>query len=45
MDTAAMSAKMIENLKINSGKSLEQWITIVRAENFLKHGEIIKFLK
>ena len=40
-----MTAKMIENLKLNTGKSLEQWITIVKAENFSKHGEIIKFLK
>ena len=45
MDTAAMSAKMIENLKINTGKSLEQWIAIVKAEKFSKHGEIMKFLK
>ena len=45
MDTEAMAAKMIENLKINTGKSLEQWITIVRAKKFSKHGEIIKFLK
>ena len=29
MDTEAMAAKMIENLKINTGKNLEQWITIV----------------
>ena len=35
MDTAAMAAKMIENLRINTGKSLEQWITIVR-ENFFQ---------
>ena len=28
MDTEAMSAKMIENLKLNTGKSLEQWIII-----------------
>ena len=40
-----MTARMIENLKLNTGKSLEQWITIVKAENFSKHGEIIKFLK
>ena len=45
MDTEAMTAKMIENLKLNTGKSLEQWITIVKAEKFSKHGEIIKFLK
>ena len=45
MDTEAMVIKMIENLKINTGKSLGQWIIIVRAKNFSKHGEIIKFLK
>ena len=45
MDTEAMATKMIENLKINTGKSLEQWITIIRAKKFSKHGEIIKFLK
>ena len=36
---------MIENLKKNTGKSLEQWIEIVNHKNFAKHGEIIKFLK
>ena len=45
MDTASMSAKMIENLKNNTGKSIEQWIEIVRAKNFSKHSEIINFLK
>jgi predicted transport protein len=36
---------MIDNLLKNTGKSLEQWITIVQKEKFAKHGEIIKFLK
>ena len=36
---------MIENLLKNSGKSLEQWIDIVKKQNFQKHGEIVKFLK
>lgn len=36
---------MIENLQKNTGKSLEQWIEIVKKESFAKHGEIIKFLK
>lgn len=36
---------MIENLNKNTGKTLEQWISIVKKENFQKHGEIIKFLK
>ena len=36
---------MIENLNKNTGKTLEQWIKIVKKENFQKHGEILKFLK
>ncbi|MFA5012277.1 MAG: DUF5655 domain-containing protein [Ignavibacteria bacterium] len=36
---------MIDNLLKNSGKSLEQWIDIVKKQNFQKHGEIVRFLK
>lgn len=36
---------MIENLYKNTGKTLEQWIAIVKQQHFAKHGEIIKFLK
>jgi len=36
---------MIENLHLNTGKTLEQWTHIVKKENFAKHGEVIKFLK
>ena len=36
---------MVENLHKNTGKTLEQWINIVKSQNFAKHGEIIKFLK
>ena len=43
MDKATQT--MIENLHKNTGKKLEQWIDIVKKENFTKHGEIIKFLK
>jgi predicted transport protein len=43
MDQAAQT--MIDNLHKNTGKSLEEWISIVKKENFAKHGEIIKFLK
>ena len=35
----------VENLKKNTGKSLEEWIAVVQQENFSKHGEIMKFLK
>jgi predicted transport protein len=42
-----MSAEqtMIDNLFKNTGKTLEEWVVLVRNENFEKHGEMIKFLK
>lgn len=43
MDKSALT--MIDNLHKNTGKTLEQWIAIVKPQNFTKHGEIIKFLK
>ncbi|MCA5006417.1 DUF4287 domain-containing protein [Sphingobacterium sp. WQ 366] len=43
MDKAFES--MIENLYKITGKTLDEWITIVKNENFNKHGEIVKFLK
>lgn len=36
---------MLDNLHKNTGKTLEQWIEIVRKQNFEKHGQILKFLK
>ena len=36
---------MLDNLFKNTGKKLEQWIDIVKKQNFEKHGEILKFLK
>src|SRR5690606_9643005 len=43
MDKATIS--MIENLRKNTGKSLEQWIDIVLNNQFTTHGEAMKFLK
>ncbi|WP_228850482.1 DUF5655 domain-containing protein [Aegicerativicinus sediminis] len=43
MDKAAQT--MVDNLHKNTGKTLEQWIAIVKSQNITKHGEIIKFLK
>ena len=43
METAIQT--MIANIKIKFGKSLEEWIKIVKKENLEKHGEILKFLK
>lgn len=36
---------MTENLLKNTKKTLEQWISIVQKKKFIKHGEIINFLK
>ena len=36
---------MIKNLKEKYGKSLEEWIEVVKKTGIQKHGEIIKFLK
>lgn len=43
MDKAAQT--MIENLHKNTGKTLEQWIELVKKENKAKHKDIIEFLK
>ncbi len=43
MDQAAQT--MIDNLQKNTGKSLEEWVKIVHAHEFAKHGEIMNFLK
>jgi predicted transport protein len=43
MDNATQT--MIANLNEKTGKSLEEWIDIVRGEKFDKHGQIVKYLK
>ncbi len=41
----AMAATMIANLKEKTGKTLQQWLPIVKAAKLEKHGQIVKFLK
>ncbi len=36
---------MIENLKKNTGKTLDQWVSIAQKSKLTKHGEIVGFLK
>ncbi len=43
MDKAEQT--MLDNLLKNTGKSIEQWIEIVKKQNFEKHSQILKFLK
>jgi hypothetical protein len=45
MDIDKATQTMIDNLHKNTGRTLEQWIDIVKIENIAKHGEIISFLK
>jgi hypothetical protein len=40
-----MAAAMIANLKEKTGKTLKQWLPIVKATKLEKHGQIVKFLK
>ena len=40
-----MAAAMKQNTKAKTGKTLSQWLKILSAENFEKHGQIVKFLK
>ena len=40
-----MEDKMIANILEKTGKSVDQWIEVVKGTKLSKHGEIIKFLK
>ena len=45
MDPLSMEKAMIKNMIEKTGKPIEEWIEIVKEKDFLKHGEIVKFLK
>ena len=45
MDPKSMEKAMLKNMIEKTGKSIEEWIKIVKEKDFLKHGEIVKFLK
>lgn len=40
-----MLESMVQNLKENTGKTLEQWMKIAKATKLEKHGQIVSFLK
>ncbi|MHC5111641.1 MAG: DUF5655 domain-containing protein [Planctomycetota bacterium] len=40
-----MAESMIQNLKEKTGKTLAQWLPIVKKSGHEKHGQIVKFLK
>jgi len=45
MDSLSMESAMVSNMIEGTGKSIEQWIEIVKENDLSKHGEIVKFLK
>ena len=45
MDPLSMVKAMIKNMIDKTGKPIEEWIKIVKEKDFLKHGEIVNFLK
>ena len=36
---------MMNNIEEKTGKPFQSWVDLVKAQNFAKHGEILKFLK
>lgn len=44
-DAQTQLDSMIANLAEKTGRSLEEWVALVRAQSFQKHGEIISYLK
>ena len=40
-----MAAAMVANMKDKTGKTLDQWLKIVKKSKLEKHGEIVKHLK
>lgn len=44
-DAAEMEAKMVQNLRDSTGKSIDQWVKIAAKSGATKHGEIVKHLK
>ncbi len=45
MDVDKAVANMVANLQKNTGKTLEEWILILKAHGAEKHGEMVKYLK
>jgi len=40
-----MAAAMVANLKEKTGKTMPQWLKIVKSSKLAKHGEMVKMLK
>jgi len=45
MDPKSMEQAMLKNMVEKTGKSIEEWISIVNEQNFTENKDIINFLK
>ncbi|SVD29137.1 uncharacterized protein METZ01_LOCUS381991 [marine metagenome] len=45
MDPLSMEKAMLKNMFEKTGKNIDDWIVIIKAKKFSKHGEIVKYLK
>ena len=39
-----MEKAMLRNMFDKTGKDIDEWISIVKTTNFIKHSEIVKYL-
>ena len=45
MDSKSMEKAMLNNMIKKTGKPIEEWISKVSKQNFIKNKDIVKFLK
>ena len=45
MDPLSMEKAMLKNMFEKTCKNIDDWIILVKSENFSKHGKIVKYLK
>lgn len=45
MDPLSMEKAMIKNMINRTGKSIDQWIIIVKQQKDMKHNQLVNFLK
>ena len=45
MDALSMEKAMLRNMFDKTGKDIDEWISIVKTTNFIKHNEIVNYLK
>ena len=40
-----MEKAMLRNMFDKTGKDIDEWVSIVKTTNFMKHNEIVNYLK